>query len=238
MRVLAIARSQNPRGGVCCTPEAAQGCWILPSPLGGEGLGGVGAASPRTPPLTPTPLPQGARGEANGPGSGRIAREKRLTRRQGKPSMEECSSVPAVKDPRVTMTRPRLRLVILFTLAVLLTAQGLVHSVSFAVFAARPTPCATASLPRCCPDCCRHDNVAPDHAAAVARDASSTSPLCPGCPGCPVNCCWCCAAKVPCCPPAGDVLPVIVACPEDRLAEASLCFPVPPLAELLQPPRG
>jgi hypothetical protein len=44
--------------------------------------------------------------------------------------------------------------------------------------------------------------------------------------------------KASCCPPGGGVIPVVIACPGDRLAEATLLFPVPPPVELLQPPRA
>jgi hypothetical protein len=136
------------------------------------------------------------------------------------------------------MPRQPLRLVALFTLAVFLIANGPVNVVSLAALADRPIPRSTDTPKRCCHDCCCHENVPDENTTKAAEESPAPSHHCPCCPDCPTNCCWCCAAKVPCCPPAQGVVPVIITGLGDRLAEAVILFPVPPPVELLQPPRA
>ena len=143
------------------------------------------------------------------------------------------------------MPQQPLRRVALFTLAVFLIANGLVNFVPLAVLASRPVvssldPHESCSHDCCCIDsccCCDNGDGYKPNTTQTAKESPSPAHHCPCCPDCPANCCWCCAAKVPCCPPADAVIPIVVACPGDRLAEAALLFPAPLPVELLQPPR-
>lgn len=102
-----------------------------------------------------------------------------------------------------------------------------------------------AHKPACHCSACQSEHAQPSEFASDSpnddgRGPSEPSPLAPksGFPCGPTGCCWCNAAKAPCCPPVNDVVvhdtgPLVYSC-----AEAPDCYLSPFASLLTRPPRN